>query len=161
MKTVKNIKAIVMDVDGVLTDGTFLWSEGGESKRFSFLDIMGISLGSKAGLLFALMSGEKSSLVDRFAVKMGIVEVYEDCKDKADALESFAQKNNISLSEICFIGDDVNDLPAMELAGFPAAPANAHKLVCARSLFVSQHKGGNGAVREIIDLIISKNINAK
>jgi 3-deoxy-D-manno-octulosonate 8-phosphate phosphatase (KDO 8-P phosphatase) len=146
------IKALVLDVDGVLTDGTFLWGANGEEfKRFSFADIMGISLGTRAGLIFALISGENSPLVDRFAEKMSIPDIYKGCKDKAAALQSFARKHNLDLSQICFMGDDVNDLPAMKLAGLAAAPANAHHRVLEQADLVTQKCGGKGAVRELID----------
>jgi 3-deoxy-D-manno-octulosonate 8-phosphate phosphatase (KDO 8-P phosphatase) len=151
-----NIKAIVLDVDGTLTDGTFLWdSDGNEYKRFSFADVMGISLGSKAGLIFALISGEASPLVDMFAKKMGITDVHKGCKDKASSLNLFVQKHNLALSEVCFMGDDVNDLSAMELAGLSAAPANAQKIVKQKVDIVTSLKGGQGAVRELINQLLS------
>ena len=85
----KKIKAVALDIDGVLTDGTFIWGLNGEEyKTFSFSDIMGISLGSKAGLIFALISGENNPLIDRFAQKMKIADVYKGSKDKAAALIS-------------------------------------------------------------------------
>ena len=85
------IKAIALDVDGVLTDGTFAFGlHGEELKSFSFRDVMGISLGKKAGLVFALISGEDSPLVDRYAGKMGIGDVYKGCKDKAAAIRGQA-----------------------------------------------------------------------
>ena len=150
------IKAVALDVDGVLTDGTFWWGANGEEyKRFSFADVMGISLGMKAGLIFALISGESSPLVDRFAEKMGITDVHKGCKDKAIALRSFVQKYNIALSEVCFMGDDVNDLPAIALAGFSAAPANAHDSVKEKVMLITKHGGGQGAVRELVDLILT------
>ena len=81
-----------------LTDGGFWWGPNGEEfKQFNFADVMGISLGRKAGLRFALISGEASPLVDRFAEKMGIVDVYKGCKDKAAALRAFAEKHDLSL----------------------------------------------------------------
>ena len=123
---VKQLKAIALDVDGVLTDGGVWWGPNGEEwKRFSFADIMGVSLAHKAGLIVALISGEDSPLVDRFAVKMGITDVEKNCKDKARALRSFAERRGLALSDVTFMGDDVNDLEAMDLAGLAAAPANA------------------------------------
>lgn len=149
------IKAVALDVDGVLTDGTFWWgADGEEFRRFSFADVMGISLGSRAGLRFALVSGEDSSLVDRFAAKMGIKDIYKNCKDKAAALRLFAQNYNLQLAEICFMGDDVNDLEALEIAGLSAAPANARPAVLRKAAFVAKCKGGKGAVRELIDSIL-------
>src|SRR5579884_3920821 len=110
----KEIKAIVLDVDGVLTDGGVWWGPNGEEwKRFSFADIMGVSLARKAGLVIALISGEDSPLVDRFARKLDIVHVEKNCKDKAGALQRFATAVALPLSQICFMGDDVNDMAAM------------------------------------------------
>jgi 3-deoxy-D-manno-octulosonate 8-phosphate phosphatase (KDO 8-P phosphatase) len=152
---VECIKAIALDVDGVLTDGTFWLFPGQEpSKRFSFADVMGISLGRKAGLLFALISGEGGALLDQFAAKTGITDVYAGCKDKAAALGDFAGRHGLALSEVCFMGDDVNDLPAMALAGLAAAPAGAQPAVCQRAALVTRRRGGEGAVRELIDLIL-------
>lgn len=148
-----------MDIDGVLTDGTFYWgSEDQEWKRFSFYDVMGISLGRKAGLIFALISGENNILIDRFANKMGIVDIYKGSKDKAAALRSFAEKNALPLSQVCFMGDDVNDLPALELAGLSAAPASAHEDVKKKVTLIMQHNGGQGAVRELIDYVLINNL---
>ena len=151
------IKAIAFDVDGVLTDGGFWWGpDGQEWKRFCFADIMGLSLARKAGLLLALISGEDSPLVDRLAVKMGINDVYKNCKDKAQALRSFASSRQFDLQEICFMGDDVNDLAALEIAGLAAAPADARPAVIERCKYVAKANGGNGAAREVIDLILAQ-----
>src|SRR5215469_13780421 len=118
------LRAIALDVDGVLTDGGVWWGpEGAEWKRFSFADIMGVSLARKAGLIVTLISGEDSPLVDRFATKMGLSDVSKGCKDKAGALRDFAARHELNLAEICFMGDDVNDVAAMKLAGCAAAPA--------------------------------------
>ena len=108
------IKAVVLDVDGVLTDGTFWWGlDNAEWKRFSFRDVMGISRASKAGLVFALISGEENELITRYARKMKITSVYQGCKDKAAALRSFAESQGLDLAHVCFMGDDVNDLAAL------------------------------------------------
>jgi 3-deoxy-D-manno-octulosonate 8-phosphate phosphatase (KDO 8-P phosphatase) len=153
----ENIKAVALDVDGVLTDGTFIWGiNGQEYKEFSFTDVMGISLASKAGIIFTLISGEDNVLVDRFAEKMKIVDVYKGTKDKAAALISFAKKNKLELSQVCFMGDDVNDLDALELAGLSAAPANAHESVKRIAKLITTKSGGNGAVRELLDMILAK-----
>jgi 3-deoxy-D-manno-octulosonate 8-phosphate phosphatase (KDO 8-P phosphatase) len=151
------IKAVALDCDGVLTDGTFWWGPGGEEwKRFSFRDVMGVSLGQKAGLIFALISGEDSPLVDRFAAKMGITDVQKGCKDKGRALRAFAEARGLALSEICFMGDDVNDLDALESAGLAAAPADAHEAVHRIAAVVTTRPGGLGAVRELVDLILAR-----
>ncbi len=153
------IKAVAMDVDGILTDGTFWWDQNGkELKRFCFADITGISLAQRTGLIFALISGESSltgmAIVERFAKKLKIKNVYKGCKDKELAIREFAEQNGLELSEICFIGDDINDLPAMEIAGFSVAPPNAHFSVLKKVNFVTLHKGGEGALRELLDMII-------
>jgi 3-deoxy-D-manno-octulosonate 8-phosphate phosphatase (KDO 8-P phosphatase) len=153
----KDIKAVALDVDGVLTDGTFTWGQNGEEfKQFSFSDIMGISLASKAGLIFILISGEDSNLIDRFAEKMKIVDISKGCKDKASAIIYFSKKNNLDLSQICFMGDDINDIAAIELVGFSAAPANAHESVKSKVDFITMNSGGKGAVRELLDLILAQ-----
>jgi 3-deoxy-D-manno-octulosonate 8-phosphate phosphatase (KDO 8-P phosphatase) len=152
----KDLKAIVLDVDGVLTDGGVWWGPNGEEwKRFCFADIMGVSLAKKSGLVVALISGEDSPLVDRFAAKMNIVDIEKNCKDKARALRSFAERCGLSLREICFMGDDVNDLGAMEITGLAAAPASAVPVVLNQAAFVATKHGGNGAVRELVDAILS------
>lgn len=151
------IKAIALDVDGVLTDGGFWWGASGEElKRFSFRDVMGIALGRRAGLVFALISGEDSPLVDRFAQKMNIEDVYKGCKDKASALRAFAEKRGLILAEVAFMGDDVNDLGAMEIAGLAGAPADGHEAALRQAGVVTNQPGGQGAVREFVELVLSK-----
>lgn len=150
------IRAVALDFDGVLTDGTFIWGPNGEEfKKFSFQDVMGISLGVKSGLIFALISGEDNPLIDRFAKKMCIVDIYKGCKDKASALINFAQKYNLELEQVCFMGDDVNDTSALELAGLAAVPATAHAAARSKAKLVTKCSGGQGAVRELLDLILS------
>ena len=149
------ILALALDVDGVLTDGGVWWGpDGAEWKRFCFADIMGVSLGKRAGLTFALISGEDNPLVDRFARKMHIQHVVKGCRDKAAALQEFATETGIELTQVCFMGDDLNDLPAMQIAGCAAAPANAIQEVLASADFIAKNTGGNGAVRELVDALL-------
>ena len=150
-----------MDVDGVLTDGTFLWSASGEeSKRFSFEDVMGLSRARRAGLQLGLISGEDSSLVDRFAGKVGIAYVAKGCKEKGLALRNFAATTGIPLERVAFIGDDVNDLPALGIAGLSVAPANAQPPVKAAVALVLARTGGQGAVRELVEMILAARAGA-
>lgn len=152
----KKIRALAIDMDGVLSDGGLWWGPNGEEwKRFSFTDIMGVSLARRAGLILALISGENSPLVDRYAEKMLIKHVVKGCRDKGTALRDFASAAGVSLEEICFMGDDVNDLPAMAIAGFSAAPANAASAVVKRADFVAKAPGGNGALRELVDGLLA------
>ena len=156
------LKAIALDVDGVLTDGGIWWGPNGEEwKRFSFADIMGVSLARKAGLIVALISGEDSPLVDRFATKMNLSDVAKGCKDKAAALRAFAERRQLRLEEICFMGDDVNDLAAMEIAGLAAAPADARPAARAKAAVVTSARGGHGAVRELVDCILSGELSGQ
>lgn len=155
----QTLQAIAFDVDGVLTDGTLLWSTGTveETKRFSFADIMGISLLRRLGIKLALISGEPSPLVDRYAAKMHLHHVVKGTRDKATAVREFAAKFSIPLEQTCFFGDDVNDLFAMEIAGLCACPANAADEVQAfvtEHGFVSSKDGGQGAVREFSDALL-------
>ena len=151
----ERIKAVVLDVDGVLTDGALYWGSGSEEwKRISFLDVMGISIGQRAGLRFALISGEEGPLLDRLVHRLKISDVYRGCKDKAGALRDFAANAGLGLDQICYMGDDVNDVPAMRLAGLAAAPASAHPSAREAARVVTESGGGHGAVREIIDLLV-------
>jgi 3-deoxy-D-manno-octulosonate 8-phosphate phosphatase (KDO 8-P phosphatase) len=154
-KVVPKIRAIAMDVDGVLTDGGVWWGPNGEEwKRFHFADIMGLSLARKSGMVIALVSGENSPLVDRLASKLGISDVHKDCKDKASALRAFSERHGLRLQEICFIGDDVNDLPALSIVGLSACPADARPSVREHCQVVTKLAGGNGAVREVVDMLL-------
>jgi len=153
---VAKVKAIALDVDGVLTDGAVWWGPNGEEwKRFCFADIMGLSLARKAGLIVGLISGEDSPQIDRLAAKLSIPFVAKDCKDKAAALRRFAEQFQLSLADVCFMGDDVNDLGALAMAGLSAAPADARPAILQVCAFVAQAKGGNGAVRELVDALLA------
>jgi 3-deoxy-D-manno-octulosonate 8-phosphate phosphatase (KDO 8-P phosphatase) len=160
------LRAIAFDVDGVLTDGTLLWSSAGEeSKRFSFADIMGISLLRRLDIKMAVISGEPSPLVDRYAEKMHIPFVVKGTRDKAAALRDFTVKFELPLEQTCFFGDDVNDLSAMEIAGLCACPCDAAAEVLAHVAehgFVAPLPGGQGAVRSFADaILITRNLSGR
>ena len=154
----ETLQAIAFDVDGVLTDGTLTWSGAGEeSKTFSFADIMGVSLLRRLGIRMALISGEASPLVDRYAAKMHITYVAKGTRDKATALNAFVAQTGVELGRTCFFGDDVNDLAAMEIAGMCACPADAAAEVLeyvAQRGYVSALQGGLGAVRSLADAVL-------
>ena len=160
------LQAIAFDVDGVLTDGRLTWSPTGEEfKSFHFTDIMAISLARRLGLKLALISGEPSPNVDRYAAKLHMHHVVKGCRDKATALGEFAAKFKIPFEHLCFFGDDVNDLFAMEIAGHCACPADAAVEVreyVTQHGFVSTQPGGHGAVRTYIDTILrSRNLRGQ
>jgi 3-deoxy-D-manno-octulosonate 8-phosphate phosphatase (KDO 8-P phosphatase) len=162
----QTLQAIAFDVDGVLTDGTLTWScnTTEEFKTFFFADIMGISLLRRLHIRMALISGEPSPLVDRYAAKMHIPFVVKGTRDKATALRDFTTKFDIPLAQTCFFGDDVNDLSAMEIAGLSACPSDAATEVrtyVSANGFLSTHPGGKGAVRELADAVLTaRNLNA-
>lgn len=146
------IKAVAMDVDGVLTDGTVWLDEAGhELKRVSFADIMGVSIGRRAGLIYALVSGENGPSLDQIAAKFGVTDVYGGCKDKAAAVREFAARHDLELAEVCYIGDDVNDVPALEICGLAVVPADAQPAALASAVVVTARSGGVGCVREVVD----------
>ncbi len=158
-KTLLSLQAIAFDVDGVLTDGTLTWSPTGEEfKTFHFTDVMAISLARRLGLKLALISGESAPQVDLYATKLHIPHVVKGCRDKATALREFSEKFVVPMERICFFGDDVNDLFAMEIAGLCACPANAAtevvRHVAGANGFVSTRAGGQGAVRQFVDLLL-------
>jgi 3-deoxy-D-manno-octulosonate 8-phosphate phosphatase (KDO 8-P phosphatase) len=100
-----------------------------------------------------LISGEQNALVDRYAAKMKIESVWQGCREKEVALQSFSEMRRIALEQICFMGDDINDLEAMKIAGFSAAPADAHESVLEVAKYVCKRPAGRGAVRELLDFI--------
>lgn len=149
------IAALATDVDGVLTDGGVWWGPGGEEwKRFSFRDIMGVSLARRAGLRVALISGEASAHVDQFALKMSIEDVYKGCRDKEAAVREFAAACGLGLERVAFMGDDVNDVAALRACGLGAAPADGHPSARAAAGFVTSSPGGRGALREFVDMLL-------
>lgn len=149
------VEALVMDIDGVLTDATFTWtSDGAESKTYSFEDIMGLSRARKAGIVLALISGEAGPLVERLAHKISAKFVASGCKDKAQALQEFSKTVGVPFDQIAFIGDDVNDLEALALAGVSAAPATAQPVVREAVELVMEKGGGRGAVRQLVEMLL-------
>lgn len=151
----KNIKLILLDVDGVLTDGKIIYdSDGKEYKNFHAHDGYGIVRASRLGMKFGILSGRSSPIVDKRASKLGIEFVIQDREDKFAAFQEFKQEHKYTEEETAFIGDDEFDIPLLEVVGFSAAPANAVKTVKASVDYIAKTEGGNGAAREIIDFIL-------
>lgn len=151
----QQIRLLAMDVDGVLTDGSLnIGAEGELFKAFNAKDGMGISLAMRNGLEIALITGRRSEIIHHRAEELGITLLYEGVKDKALQLKQIAAERGISLDEIAYMGDDLNDLPAMVQAGISFAPADAAKDVLKAVNAVASCNGGRGAVREIIELIL-------
>lgn len=151
------IKLLVLDVDGVLTDGTVVVNaDGSESKFFNVLDGHGIRLWRRAGLKVAFLSGRKSEPTGERAKQLEVDFCLEDCLDKLPALERLAKELGISAEHIAYVGDDLMDLPPMRYAGFSAAVANGVDEVKEAADYVTKQQGGSGAVREVIEYILKK-----
>lgn len=152
---IQHIKLIALDCDGVLTDGGMYYSDDGvELKKFNTKDGMGISLLHQKGIKSAIITGENTEIVRLRAKKLKIDYVYLGIKDKLSVIKEIAQKEKISLNEIAFIGDDINDLEAMQNVGVSFSVSDAMKCVKSQADYVSELAGGMGAVREIAELII-------
>ncbi|PIU67882.1 MAG: 3-deoxy-D-manno-octulosonate 8-phosphate phosphatase [Armatimonadetes bacterium CG07_land_8_20_14_0_80_40_9] len=151
----KKIKLIAMDVDGVLTDGKIILGEKGEEyKNFFAQDGMGINLALEAGLDIAWISGRESKVVEARACQLKVKEVYQGIEDKSRSLTQVVKKHNLSLNQVAYIGDDLNDIPALQRVGLAIAVANAVEEVKKKADFTTKRKGGEGAVREAITLIL-------
>jgi len=151
------ISLLVLDVDGVLTDGTVVVnSDGSESKFFNVLDGHGIRLWRRAGLKVAFLSGRKSGPTSKRAERLEVDFCIEDCHDKLPALERLAEELRLSADKIAYVGDDLMDLPPMRYAGFSAAVANGIDEVKKAADYVTKQRGGSGAVREVIEYILKK-----
>ncbi len=152
----KKIKLLVSDVDGVLTDGGAYYSdEGIELKKFSIRDGMGIVLMQKAGYKVAIVTTEKTKIVERRAERLKVTDLYQGVINKVVAVEELLKKYSLTWEETAFIGDDINDLPVLKKAGFAAAPANATAINKKFADYVTVAEGGHGAVREVCDLFLS------
>jgi 3-deoxy-D-manno-octulosonate 8-phosphate phosphatase (KDO 8-P phosphatase) len=150
------IRLFATDVDGVLTDGGMYYSENGDEwKKFNVHDGMGIKLLQQAGLVTALITQEQTKLVLRRGEKLAIPEVHQGVRDKLAMVRALAEKYGLTLREVAYVGDDVNDLAVLEAVGFSAAPADALPLILHAVRHVCRKKGGEGAVREVADLILS------
>jgi YrbI family 3-deoxy-D-manno-octulosonate 8-phosphate phosphatase len=143
------------DVDGVLTDAGMYYSESGdELKKFNTRDGMGIKLLQKAGIVTAIITQESTNIVARRAQKLTIPEVYQGAYDKLSVLQELVARHGLTLDQVAYIGDDVNDLAALKSVGLSAAPADGMPVVLHQVRYVCAKKGGEGAVRELADLIL-------
>jgi 3-deoxy-D-manno-octulosonate 8-phosphate phosphatase (KDO 8-P phosphatase) len=146
---------VIIDIDGVLTDGTiYIDSEGRETKAFHVLDGTGISYLHRAGIKTAIISGRTCDAVVHRAKELNIKDVYQGAINKLDAYKEILEKHTLRDDEICYIGDDLIDLPIFYCVGFPVSVANASLLVKQHSLYVTNAKGGFGAVREVAEKIL-------
>ena len=154
--SLRRIRLFATDVDGVLTDAGMYYSESGDEwKKFNTRDGMGIKLLQRAGILTAIITQESTKIVMRRAQKLTIPEVHQGAFDKLSILKDLIARHHLTLDQVAYMGDDVNDLQTLEAVGFSAAPADGMPVVLKTVRYVCRQKGGEGAVREVADLILS------
>ena len=154
----KKIKMVVSDFDGVFTDGSIYISEKNEvQKKLNFKDIMGVSILVKAGIDFAIISGEKSNILDYFKEKFNLKEIHGGIRQKGFVLSDIMERYGLKSDEVLYIGDDINDISAMELVDYRIAPKNVNPIVTVKvsNLQITESYGGNGAIREIADTLVN------
>ena len=154
-QTLRQIRLFATDVDGVLTDAGMYYAESGDEwKKFNTRDGMGIKLLQKAGIITAIVTQERTKLVARRAEKLAIPELHQGVMDKLSLVREMAARHGLTLSQVAYIGDDINDLETLKEVGFSATPADGMPRVAAVVDYICQKKGGEGAVREIIEMIL-------
>ena len=153
MSKYNHIKLLILDVDGTMTDGgIYIMEDGKQFKKFNSRDGMGIKLLQKAGIETGLISnGKTSSMIAVRAEMLGINKCYVGELPKMEVLNAWLDEEGIDFSQVCMVGDDINDLPIMEKAGLSACPADAVRLVKEKVDIVLKLKGGEGCIRELVD----------
>jgi 3-deoxy-D-manno-octulosonate 8-phosphate phosphatase (KDO 8-P phosphatase) len=152
---VERVKFLVLDVDGVLTDGRlFYHDDGTESKAFDVRDGHGIKMLAHADIETAIISGRTCPLVDKRAADLGITKVVQGVRDKVPILEKMLSEKRLKPEEVAFVGDDVVDLPVMSRVGFAVAVADSSEYLFDTAHYVTLAPGGRGAVREVAELIL-------
>lgn len=156
---IKRIKAIFIDIDGVLSDGVMIYSEAGyEMKNFHVRDGIGIRLAQQAGLRIVFITAEQLQLIENRAKKLKVNDLYMGVKNKVKFIKEFVDKNSLTWEDIAFIGDDINDIPALEIVGLPIAVGDSvnevKNIVNKRKGIITKNLGGRGAVREAIEIIL-------
>ncbi len=151
----KKIELLLLDVDGVLTDGRLtLSNDGAELKSFHARDGLGIRMAQRGGLMIGLVSGRESKVVVDRAEELYITEVHQRIYDKLEKFREILQRLKLKPEQVCFMGDDLVDIQVMRAAGFAAAPADAIEQVRETAHFVTSRNGGAGCVRELVDLLL-------
>ena len=152
----RRIRLLLLDVDGVLTDGKILLHhDGTESKQFDIRDGTGIVLAQKAGIRVGLLSARQSAATEERAAQLRITLVHQGALDKRTTYEAIRRELTLEDAEIAFMGDDLLDLPVLGRVGLAAAPADAAEIVRRRVHWVSARRGGDGAVRELTELLLT------
>jgi 3-deoxy-D-manno-octulosonate 8-phosphate phosphatase (KDO 8-P phosphatase) len=151
----KKIKLLLLDVDGVLTDGSIIYNDSGEEiKVFNVKDGLGIRLLIEAGIKVCIITGRKSDALKHRCKNLGIDHIFEGVRDKGSLLDLIFKQTGATYDETAFIGDDLLDLSIMNLVGTPIAVSDAHDSIIKEASIVTTAKGGKGAVREISEAIL-------
>ena len=157
LETLELIRWLVLDVDGTMTDGgIYLDGNGIETKKFTVQDGAGILLAKAAGIEPVILTGRESGCVTKRAQELGIIHVYQNVKNKKDRLARFLEEHQIQPEEAAYVGDDLNDLEAMKCVGTAVCPQNAAEQVKSFCAYVLSSRGGEGAVREFVEMILEK-----
>jgi 3-deoxy-D-manno-octulosonate 8-phosphate phosphatase (KDO 8-P phosphatase) len=152
---IKEIKILILDVDGVLTDGRiFIDDSGNELKGFNVRDGHGIKLVIRGGIEVIFLTGRRSRVVEHRAKDLGVEEVYQKALNKKEVLDQILKEKKVSAVTVAYIGDDIVDIPVLKKAGFSVAVADAHEDVKKIVDYITRMKGGEGAVREICEIIL-------
>lgn len=156
LERARRVRLLCLDVDGVLTDAGMYYGPAGEvMKKFNTRDGMGVARVREAGVAVSLISGEESAIVYARATKLKIDDVYTGATNKRVAVDELCARHGLTLEQVAFLGDDLNDLPALECVGFACAVADATSAVRQRVHHVLGRRGGDGAVRELCELIVA------
>lgn len=149
------VRLVLLDVDGVLTDGRLYMAAGGfDARTFHTRDGIGVRLGQRAGLEFGIVSGRRAEVVETRAAELDLTEVHQGVRDKRARVATILERAGLDRREACFVGDDVVDLPAMRLVGLSVAPADAAPEVRDAADLVTTAAGGAGVVREVVELLL-------
>ena len=152
---IKKIKMLILDVDGVLTDGRIIWTSSAEEmKFFNVQDGVGIILAHRAGLKVAIISARKSKVTEIRAKELKITDCYQVVENKLIIYKEMIDKYKLADEQVSYIGDDLHDIPVLRRVGFAVATANAQEEVKQVSHYVTEKNGGEGAVREVINMIL-------
>ena len=152
---VKKIKILVLDVDGVLTDGRIIMDDRGrEIKFFDVRDGHGLKMLMRTGIEIVFLTGRMSRVVEHRARELGITEVYQGARDKVEIFEAVLKRKGLQAVQAAYAGDDIVDVPVLKRAGFSVAVANAVAEAKRAAHYVTKNKGGRGAVREVCEIIL-------
>lgn len=153
-----NIKLLVIDVDGTMTDGGLYYDENGnETKKFCTKDAAGFFAAHECGIKIMVLTGRECKATAQRMKEMKVEYIYQNVKNKVEFLEKFMKENKITSEMVAYIGDDLNDLKSMKLCGYIGCPSDACTEVKEISNYISSVKGGYGAVRDVIENLLRKN----